>query len=261
MTLNLLKTTHGTSFAPAVLLLFAITLNSCAPSSMVLYDEEYSVTELDASELMTQMPNYDPPLQAVDGSARAQVSRPGESERATVYFTSNRDVSLLRIRNQLGIEGGRVLSEGDSVTLYNRVDEYVQRFSKDDAAHYYLSGITAMNLVEVMNPDIQGYVAEQVLMGDENYLIVMDDGTRFYLNRNSLNIARIEYPSHSPGVFSTFIFQDHIMIEGYRLPARIQILSSDEKSNIFLLIRSLDVNPPNLDFDLDIPEEMQIERI
>ncbi|MEX1135888.1 MAG: DUF4292 domain-containing protein [Balneolales bacterium] len=251
----------GTALVPAILILSALLLSSCAPSSVVMDDDEYSTTELNASELFAEMPNYDPLLQSIEGKARAQISRPGESERATIYFTSNRDTSLLRVRNTLGIEGGRVLSMEDSVTLYNRIDEYAQRFSKEDAAYHYLNGITAMNLVEIMNPDIRKYGPEQVLMNDEAYLIVMDDGSRFYLDRDDLHITRVEYPTESPEAFSIFVFQDHVMVEGYRLPRRIQILSSDQKSNIFLLIRSLEVNPPNLEFDLEIPEDIQIERI
>lgn len=255
------KITRGITFLPVLLLLSALMLSSCAPSALIVEDEEFSHTELAAAELLAKMPNYDPPLRSVGGSARAQVSRPGESERATVYFTSDREASLLRIRNQLGIEGGRVLSTGDSVTMYNRIDEYAQRFSKVDAAFHYLSGITAMNLVEILNPDIRQYSTGQVLVSDESYLILMDDGTRFYLDRNGLHLNRIEYPAQVPEAFSTFIFQNHALIDGYRLPRSIQILSSDRESNIFLLIRSLDINPANLDFELGIPEEIPIERI
>ena len=251
----------GMTTMPVLLLILLLALAGCAPSSMVVDDREYRLAERDAAELLEQMPNYSPQLQAVDGSARAQVSRPGESERVTVYFSSSREASLLRIRNQLGIEGGRVLSREDSVTLYNRIEETVHRFSKEVAAHHYLSGITALNLVEILNPEILPGQTTRVFENDDQYLLVMADGTRYFLNKAGLILERVEYPALTPEAFSIFIFQHHASINGYRLPRRIQILSSDEKSNIFLLIQSLEVNPSELNFDMGMPEDITIERI
>lgn len=228
---------------------------------MVVNDQEYRVSELNAAELIRQMPNHERFLESLEGKARAQVSRPGESERATVYFTSSRDSSLLRVRNQLGIEGGRVLSDGDSIIIYDRIDQVAQKFSKEDAAFHYLNGITAMNLVEILNPLIIRDEVEQVFESDIHYLLVMKSGTRFYLKREELVLERTEFTARVPEAFSTFVFENHAAIDGYILPRRIQVLSSDQKSNIFLLIQELDINPTVLNFDLGMPSDITIERL
>ncbi|MEX0927984.1 MAG: DUF4292 domain-containing protein [Balneolales bacterium] len=259
--MNVCLSLNNSHIAATPILLLLAVLSGCAPTAVVVDDQDYRVTELSAARIMDQIPNYDPPLTAVEGRARAQISRPGESERATVYFTSDRESSLLRIRNQLGMEGGRVLSRQDSVTLYNRIDEYAQRFSVEDAQYYYMNGMMAMNLVEILNPDLRLFEVRRVFASEDQYMLVMDDGTRLFLDRDELFITRIEYPAQSPGEFSIFIFRDHAMISGYQLPRRVQILSLDQESNIFLLIRSLEVNPSNLDFDLELPEEIHLERL
>ena len=49
-------------------------------------------------------------------------------------------------------------------------------------------------------------------------------------------------------------------VAGYRLPRNIQITTKDKRSNIYLSIQSIEVNPAFLDMTLNIPSHVRIER-
>jgi hypothetical protein len=49
-------------------------------------------------------------------------------------------------------------------------------------------------------------------------------------------------------------------VAGYRLPRNIQITTKDKRSNIYLSVQSIEVNPALLDMTLNIPSHVRIER-
>ena len=199
--------------------------------------------------------------QAVSGRASVQVSEPGHTERANVHFRSDRYQSLLLIRTSLGIEGGRIYSNPDSVIVYNRIDEVAHKMSHYDASWFYLNGIGAMNLLSMLYPLTGPEQIEAIYETDEYFLVETRYGDRHILDRERLLLRRTERNALHPEAYSTFEFGNHAELDGHRLPRRIQILSYDEKSNIFLVIRSLEINPSDLEFDPGIPDNIDIIRI
>lgn len=247
-----------------VLCLSFVLAAACSPAEMVRdteMDESFHASDRTTGELISELDNYRNGITALKGRARTQLSSPGESERATVSFSSTREKSLLEIRNQLGIEGGRILSNPDSVLIYNRMENYAQKMDRQMAAHYYLSGITALNLVDILHPSRERLAEARVLESRNHYMLVTPDEYRYYFDRDDLILKRTEYPVQDPEAFSTFLFEDYVEVDGAHVPRRIQILSSDEKTSIFLMIRSLEVNPDELTFDIDIPDDITIERL
>jgi len=199
--------------------------------------------------------------QAVSGRASVQVSEPGHTERANVHFRSDRYESLLLIRTSLGIEGGRIYSNPDSVIVYNRIDEVAHKMSHEDAAWFYLNGIGAMNLLRMLYPLTGPEQIEAIYESGEYFLVETLYGDRHILGRDRLVLRRTERSTLHPEAYSTFQFDNHAEVDGHRLPRRIQILSYDEKSNIFLVIRSLEINPSDLEFDPEIPDNIDIIRL
>lgn len=197
----------------------------------------------------------------LSGRATVQVSEPGQSERVSVQFRSDHSQSLLLVSNNLGMEGGRIHSDPDSVTVYNRIEKVAHRMSRDDAARFYLNGIGAMNLIRILYPFNGPSEIAGIYENDDYFLVETIPGERHLLSRDSMLLRRTERRNVSPEAYHTFEFTNHAEREGYRLPRRIRIVSYDGKSHIFLVIRSLQTDPADLDFDPGIPDNIEFIRI
>lgn len=197
---------------------------------------------------------------AIEGRARSQVSGPNYSERATLHFISDRDQSLLVIRNQLGIEGGRILSDRDSVIMYNPIDRVAWKMSLEAADRTLLNGFSAFNLLDFLIPSFSENEVKSIEETDAQIKILLKNGSELIVHRQSGIIEQIYIPSDNPEAFNRFVFSHHATISGAVLPRRIQLLSNDFKSNIFLHIQELRLNPINVTFALNIPSNIPLER-
>lgn len=244
----------------AVFALFAVLLISgCKPRPIVL-DDDFAPSNRNPQEILDLVDSPDIPISGLTGRARAQYSGPGVSDRSTVSFSSDRDRTLLIFRNNLGIEGARLLVEPDSVTLYNRIDQTAQRIgtSKQDVLLDY--GFYAVNLLNVLNPDFENRTPRRVLENDTSWQIIFLDNSRMVFDKSSGLLKKIEFQTQSSFDFSSYLFDNHVRIDNYWLPRSIQILSRDKKSSIFLNIQSFEVNPPLPRLTLDIPSHVRIDR-
>ncbi|MDG5766782.1 DUF4292 domain-containing protein [Balneolales bacterium ANBcel1] len=248
---------------PLISLFFlALVLASCAPPEILrLEPGTFERSEIEKEDFFNEYIASGDTLYAISGRASAQVSEPGHSERLTVRFRSNRDYSLLSLRNNLGIEGGRIYSDPDSVIIFNRLEDVAHKMSHDTAAWFYLNGIGAINLIRILHPVTGPDQIAGLFENPDYYLVETTEGGRHYIDREHRQLRRTELHSRRPEEYSTFHFENYTEIDGHRLPARIQILSYDEKSNIFFVIRSLEINPSDLDFDIAIPQDIEIIRL
>ena len=237
-------------------------LSACSVTEPLQVDDMAFVpSETGREVFFEQYAAYNLMPRAVSGRASVQVSEPGHTERANVRFRSDRHQSLLLISNNLGIEGGRIYSNPDSVIVYNRIEEVAHKMSHDDAAWFYLNGIGAMNLIRMLYPLTGPEQIEAIFESDEYYLVETGLGERHLVSRDRFVLRRTERNAAHPEAYSTFQFDNHADLEGYRMPRRIQILSYDGKSNIFLIIRALELNPTDLEFDPGIPDAIDIIRL
>lgn len=237
-------------------------LAACSVTEPLQVDDMAFVpSEMDAEAFFEEYAAQNVIPQALSGRASVQVSEPGQTDRASVQFRSDRYQSLLLISNNLGIEGGRIHSDPDSVVVYNRIEKVAHKMSHEDAAWFYLNGIGAMNLLSMLYPLTGPHQIEAIYETGEHFLIETTYGDRHILDRERLLLRRTERSTLHPEAYSTFHFENHAELEGHRLPRRIQILSYDEKSNIFLVIRSLEINPSDLEFDPEIPDNIDIIRL
>ncbi len=237
-------------------------LAACSVTEPLQVDDMAFVpSEMDAEAFFEEYAAQNVIPQALSGRASVQVSEPGQTDRASVQFRSDRYQSLLLISNNLGIEGGRIHSDPDSVVVYNRIEKVAHKMSHEDAAWFYLNGIGAMNLIRMLHPFTGPEQIGAIFESDEFFLVETAAGERHLLSREGLVLRRTERLDVHPEAYSTFEFENHAELDGYRLPRRIRILSYDGKSNIFLVIRSLETNPSGLDFDPGIPDDIEIIRI
>jgi len=245
-----------------LLVLLVAGLVSCSPTETLRFeDSEFRLSEVDKQTFLDEQLRFPESLQSLSGRASVQVSEPGQTERLTVRFRSTREQSLMTIRNNLGIEGGRIYSNPDSVIIYNRIEEIAHKMSQADASWYFLNGVGALNIIEMLFPVTSAEQIYRIYENKDHFLVETVDGERHFINRENGRLLRTELPAEHPDAYRFFQFENYAQIDGYLLPRRIQILSADEKSNIFFVIRALEINPSSLEFDPEIPQDTEIIQI
>ncbi|MDI6401884.1 DUF4292 domain-containing protein [Balneolaceae bacterium ANBcel3] len=241
---------------------FILLFVSCSAPRSIQFEEESLVpADIDAEVFFDKYAEKSRAVDGVSGRANAQVNEPGVSERATISFQSSRSHSVLSIRNNLGMEGGRIYSNPDSVIIYNRIEKTAHKMSQEEASSHFLNGITAMNILAILHPIEHASDINAIYSNDFYYLVETKNGFRHLIEKEGLVLRRSERTSDTAHAYSTFIFESFATVDGIQLPRRIQILSSDEKSNIFLFIRAFEINPSAMNFEPDIPEDTEIIRI
>lgn len=245
----------------AIISLMAVAI-SCSPAKRLAVDTgDFAVSDADPSRILAASPNSDKSIRSMEGRARAQISRPGVSERVTVSFTSDREQTLITIRNNLGIEGGRIYADRDSVLIYDRIEKQAWKTDTGNSHELLLNGFSAFNLIDFIDPVLLAEEVETVLEDEKRYKLVFFDGKTVIFNRQNYLIEQIVFSADDPEVFSTFVFENHAGLGGYNLPRTIRIFSQDGRSVIHLVTQSLELNKNNLDFDIGIPSDITIIRI
>lgn len=235
---------------------------SCTPARMLTVDPAgFSVSDADPEMILGNSPNAGISISSIDGRARAQISRPGVSERVSVTFVSDRNRTLISIRNNLGIEGGRIYADRDSVLIYDRIEKQAWKTDIARSHELLLNGFSAFNLIDFIDPVLHAKEVQTVLEDEKRYKLVFFDGKTVIFNRQNYLVEQIVFSADDPEIFSTFIFENYAGLGGYKLPRTIRIFSEDGKSVIHLVTQSLDLDKNNLDFDIGIPTDITIIRI
>lgn len=128
-----------------------------------------------------------------------------------------------------------------------------------DYSYIYLNGIEPINPMDLLAPMLKKMKPRSLYQNKNFYAVTFRNGTRVIINRKTHLIKKIIYNSGLAMNYKTVIFDGYARIGHFILPRKIQILSSDKKSNIFLLIQSLNVNPQNLNFTIKLPAQISIE--
>ena len=250
-------------FRTALLVCLSVfLLFSCSPREELMPDhDDYEPSGIDAGLFFERYQAANPMPESLSGRASVQVREPEGTERLTIHFKSNRTHSLMKLRNQLGMEGGQLYSDPDSVIVYNRLEESAHKMSHQDAAWFYLNGVAAMNLLQILQPIDNPESIVRIYENENVYLVQLNDGQELLFDRESMRMKQSKQEVDNPKAYNNFAFDSYAEVDGYHFPARLRILSSDQKSNIFLVIRSMNINPSELDFDPDIPDDIDIIRL
>lgn len=243
-----------------IFMLALLLLAACTPSRMVV-DPDFSLADVSADSITAGIPDYSGELIAAKGKGRAVVSEPGNSERITVEFESDTLLSLLTIKNRIGIEGGKILVDGDSILIYNKIDKYAQKVSVTDGRLTSLNELASVNLLDLLNFKLNEILQERVFESETHYLLTLQNQGAVLVAKNNGLINEVVQPPSSGLPYSRIIYESYGNAEGYTLPRKITIFSTDGRSKVLLQIRDLQINPDELDLTIKIPEEIPIQRL
>ena len=243
-----------------VILIFAGAISACTPARIVT-DGDFRRSQVPVEELVSQIPNYETELEALKGKGRALVSEPGNSDRATIDFHANRQLSLLTVQNRIGIEGGQMLVDADSILIYNRVDKVAQKISIYDGRMTTLNELASINILDLINYKVDFEDVESVWESNNSYQLRLENGAYVFVSKKEGWVQQVEQNQRGRAPYSRIIYESYGELAGFTLPRKITIFSSDGDSRVIFLVRSLEVNPDKLDLEIDIPDEIIIQRL
>lgn len=236
-----------------------VILSACTTTHTVM-DEDFRKSRTAPEDITQNIPDYTADLLTVDGKGRAIVSEPGSSDRVTIDFIGNQQKSLLTIQNRIGIEGGKMLVDQDSILIYNRVDKVAQKISIYDGRMTSLNELASVNLIDLLNFKVDSESVSSVFESNNSYLLRLEDGSEVYVSKRE---GWVEHVIQSPGSaapYSEIIYESYGKLDGFTLPRKITIFSADESSRVVFLIRNLTVNSELPPLEINIPENISIYR-
>ncbi|MFY0684818.1 MAG: DUF4292 domain-containing protein [Balneola sp.] len=244
-----------------LLLAFIFLIASCTSSKTLSTKEELYPVEIPLSEVINKIPNYTEKLVSAKGKGRALVSEPGNSDRITIDFETDTALSLLTFKNRIGITGGSMLVDSDSILIYNKIDKYAQKVSVQDGRMTNLNELASVNLLDLMNFKIKQEDVERILQSDTEYVLGFYNKGIARINKKDGTVSYVEQARSSGLPYSSLTYESYGVIDGYTLPRKITILSADRNSQVVFQVRSLEINPNSIDLKISIPNDIAIERL
>lgn len=253
------------STSPLFILALLLILSACR-STKPLSKSDFSIIPVEEKEfpaIIEALPNYSNSLHSVSGKGRAIVSEPGNSDRVTIEFETDSLLSLLIIKNRIGIVGGVMLVDQDSILIYNKIDKEAQKVSVTDGRLTSLNELASVNLLDLLNFKVR---LEQVSSMEHHFnpkkttFIIFKNGGYARVSEETGAIDYLEQPRSTGLPYAAIRYENYGNVDGYKLPRKITILSADEASKVIFQIRSLDINPSGLSLAIDIPKDIPIQR-
>lgn len=240
-----------------VMLLFA----ACSTPRTVLDNEELQFADITADSLVSLVPDYSATLNTISGKGRAMVSEPGNSDRVTLEYHSDRETSLITVRTGVGIEGGSILVDRDSLLIYNRVDRVAEKVPVAEGRLTSVGSIASLNMLDLFNFVIRSEDILQIYDDRSHYVALLEDESVVRIEKQSGLVKEVRRPETSPGAaYSLIEYEGYATIEGFQLPRKITIFSRDGNSRAVFLVQQLEVNSELPPLELTIPDNVPIMR-
>ncbi|HET6527468.1 MAG TPA: DUF4292 domain-containing protein [Balneolaceae bacterium] len=240
-----------------LLLIASITLYSCSTSKK-LADQNYHPADVETASVVSKIPDYRGELHSVKGEGRAIVSEPGNTERVTLLFSSNRQKSLVTIRNGIGIEGGQLLTDGDTLLIYNKIDEYARKIPIKSGNLDRINRLAALNILDIISYSLSSDEVQTVLESNKTFKLILDSGTEIYVDKKSYLVQKVVQPKHSQLPYSKITYDAYGSLNGFILPRRITIFGAEEKSKIALQLTALELNPNLNTLSINLPNDIPV---
>ncbi|MDR9418322.1 DUF4292 domain-containing protein [Gracilimonas sp.] len=239
----------------------AMLVSACSTTRTASIEGDFSKSNSDIETFINSVPNYKDQLNTLSGKGRALVSEPGNSDRVTIDFKANKELSLLTIQNRIGIEGGQMLVEEDSILIYNRMDKEAQKISIYDGRMTRLNELASINILDLVNYKIEAADVSELYESNNLYQFRLKNGARVYTDKSEGTVRQVIQSSSGEAPYSKIVYESYGELEGFTLPRKITIFSADERSRVVFLVRSLEINPSLGSFSIDIPDNIKIQRL
>lgn len=243
-----------------IILALAIAAVACSGTSR-LTDTDLRPSTIPADSLVQMLPNYTSSLLTTQGSGRAIVSQPGNSDRVTLEFMSTRDASLVTIRNSVGIEGGKILIKNDSVLVYNIIDKVAEISAIGSNSGSMVGSLASVNLLRIFNFTLVASDITEILESDRHYIAVLTDESRVTIEKGSNFVTDVIRPDFTDHPYRKIEYEGYASLNSFYLPRKITIFSADGQSRVTFLVQRLEANPHLPDLKIDLPANIPLYRL
>src|SRR5699024_1518270 len=168
--------------------------------------------------------------------------------------------SRVTFKKRLGIEGGQLLAGTDSLLIYNKIDDYARIIPVEQGAISRVNNLASVNILEIINIPVEAEQVKEVLENEKNYLLTLQTGTKIYVDKKTFLVQQVDQPATSSLPYSRIIYDAYDTIEGFSLPRRITIFSTDKSSRVALLVEALKINPTLESLTINLPDDIKIYR-
>lgn len=240
--------------------LAALLLCSCRSSAPLLNLEELEPADLSAEEILENLPDYRQSLTTVSGSGRAIVSEPDNSERISVQFQSSRQESLIKVRNSLGIEGGQIYADTDSLLIFNRIDKYAEKVPLHESRLTSIGAIASVNILELLNYTEDPHNVASTYQNEDYFVLLMQNGSYIQVDKMSWVITEVVHTDNPAAPYCRIEYAGYSDVDGFRLPGRITIYSRDGQARAALLVQRLETNVGLPPLQIHLPEDIPVIR-
>lgn len=237
--------------------LLSIVLSACS-STKNIGSDEFQKSNTRAETIVSALPDYSSTLSTLQGKGRAIVSEPGNTDRVTVYFSSTQNKSLVTVKNSVGIEGGELLTDGDTLLIYNKIDKVARRVPIGEGNLSRINNLASMNILSLINIPVEAKHVREVLENKNRYRLRLESGAQLVVDKKSHTILSIQQPQSSNLPYSRILYDAYSQIDGFMLPRKITIFSADANSRVNFMIQSLDVNPEIEEPSITLPDNITI---
>lgn len=241
-----------------LLLLTVLFAAACSTSKEVITDAGFTSTSIEAEKITAELPDYSQSLLTLKGKGKAIVSEPGTTDRVTVYFSSNNSKSLVTVRNGIGIEGGQLLTDGDTLLVYNKIDKFARKIPIGEGSLTRINNLASLNILHILNYSVDAGQVTGVLENEELYQLRTEGGAKVYIDKDTGLVVQVDQLPGSNLPYSKIEYEAYSEINGFMLPRRITIFSADKKSKVNLLVQSLEINPELAELKIDLPDNIRI---
>jgi hypothetical protein len=243
-------------------LVFLLLLSACSATEELAAVEDMEPAAISAEELLVMIPDYRDDLVSLRGSGRAIVSEPGNSDRVTLNFKSNRTESLINVRTSVGVEGGQIFVDRDSLLIYNRVDKVAEKVPLHQGRLSSVGSIASVNMLDLFNFTLDEGEVAAIYEDRNSYVAVLENRATIKIEKNSGLIQEVVHAStNHEAPYSRIEYEGYAEIENFQLPRRITIVSSDGRSRATLLVQRLEINVTLPELGIDIPDDVPIYRL
>lgn len=239
-------------------MLLLLIVSACATPYAVFETGELTEAEISIDQFHEGLLQYGENLQTLSGNGRLLISQPGNSDRLSLDYHSDRQASLITFRNRIGIEGGRILVSSDSLLFYNRIDRIAERHSLRNGNLTELGALATVNLTELFNYPVNRDSLAALYETEYHFIAFSYGGTRITTDKQDGNILEVRFDPAEETRYSRVIYEEHADFDGFILPRKITIFGREGETRLTLLVRQLRINAPLPPLQIEIPDEIPV---